>query len=93
MAWANLMGKFPEVLDRYSSTYVSGTFQANWFRGSGTRTPATCEDGSSGEMARIPVTCKDRLTSDDFSESSSCNSIVNKAMLHILFPVSCSNIL
>lgn len=63
----------------YSSTYGSRSRRAG--SGEVARTPATCEDGPSGEVARTPVTCEDGLTSEDFGESSSCNSIVNKSMI------------
>ena len=45
------------------------------------RTPATYEDRPSGEMARTSVICEDRLISEDFSESSYCNSVVNKSVI------------
>ena len=40
----------------------------------------TCEDSSS-EVARTAVTCEDELISEDSSESSSRNSIVNNSMI------------
>ena len=49
-----------------------------------TRTPATCEDGDSGEVAQIPITYEDRLTSENFNKSSTCNSTVKKSMIAYL---------